>query len=50
MCVGLDTHIENLPTILQVLLGLLVIDVSLWIRHSFVRAKTGCSGRKDRPN
>jgi sterol desaturase/sphingolipid hydroxylase (fatty acid hydroxylase superfamily) len=32
----LDTHIENWPIILQVLLGLLVIDVSLWIRHSFV--------------
>ncbi len=29
-------HVGSLPYVLQILLGLLVIDISLWIRHSFV--------------
>lgn len=29
-------HITGLPLVIQVLLGLLVIDISLWIRHGFV--------------
>lgn len=29
-------HIKDVPVFVQVLLGLLVIDISLWIRHSFV--------------
>jgi sterol desaturase/sphingolipid hydroxylase (fatty acid hydroxylase superfamily) len=29
-------HIGNLPIILQVVLGLLIIDISVWIRHGFV--------------
>lgn len=32
----LDQGIESLPIVVQVLLALLVIDISLWIRHSFV--------------
>jgi sterol desaturase/sphingolipid hydroxylase (fatty acid hydroxylase superfamily) len=31
-----DKSIESLPMLVQVFLGLLVIDISLWIRHSFV--------------
>ncbi len=31
-----DRYIATLPVAIQVFLGLLVIDVSLWIRHSFV--------------
>jgi sterol desaturase/sphingolipid hydroxylase (fatty acid hydroxylase superfamily) len=31
-----DKSIESLPILVQVLLGLLAIDISLWIRHSFV--------------
>lgn len=31
-----DDFITGLPVVAQVVLGLLVIDISLWIRHSFV--------------
>ncbi|MGQ0458057.1 MAG: sterol desaturase family protein [Hyphomicrobium sp.] len=31
-----DHYIGSLPIVAQVLLGLLVLDISVWIRHSFV--------------
>ena len=31
-----DKHVGSLPFVLQVLLGLLIIDISVWIRHGFV--------------
>ena len=31
-----DFYVNSLPFVLQVLLGLLIIDISLWIRHGFV--------------
>ena len=31
-----DQYVSALPFVLQVLLGLLIIDISLWIRHGFV--------------
>lgn len=32
----LDAYVQDLPLIAQVLLALLVLDIALWIRHSFV--------------
>lgn len=31
-----DKSIESMPLVVQIVLGLLAIDISLWIRHSFV--------------